>query len=133
MPKTITFRKAGTFWADPTPRSRALGSVCVFPLVALFSFLAIPAIGQNPEGSIVGTVKDPSGGRVPNAYVTASSVASGARRKTEANTLGEYRFDFLPPGRYRVEATAKSFQRIAFEVSLATGFSQTIDFALPIN
>jgi len=101
--------------------------------LALLVFFALPALGQNPEGSIVGIVKDPAGARVPKSHVTVKSLASGAGREAEANSLGEYRLDFLRPGRYWVEATARGFQTTGFDVTLATGFSLTIDFTLPIH
>lgn len=130
MPGVISLQKTGT--------GSMLGSglpvrAGIAPFFALVIFFAIPTFGQSPEGSIVGTVKDPAGARVPNAHVTVKALASGARRETEANSLGEYRFDLLLPGRYRVEATVKSFQTTRSDVTLATGFSQTIDITLPIH
>ena len=98
----ISLRKAMALWTDPKLCSASSLSASVCPSFVLLVFLAIPAIGQSPEGSIVGAVKDPGGARVPNAHVTVRSLASGAGRETEANALGEYHFDLLPPGRYRI-------------------------------
>jgi hypothetical protein len=96
-------------------------------------FIAISASGQTAEGSIIGTIKDPTGSRVPNAQVTVKSLASGAMRKTETGAFGGYRFDLLSPGGYRIEASAKGFQTSAVNIAVTTGSSQTIDFTLTIR
>jgi hypothetical protein len=88
---------------------------------------------QSPEASIVGTVKDPSGAWVPGAHLSAKSLASGAERETNANGLGEFRFDLLPPGRYHVRATAPGFQVTQMDVALATGVTQALEIPLAIS
>ncbi|HXB56104.1 MAG TPA: TonB-dependent receptor [Vicinamibacteria bacterium] len=88
---------------------------------------------QSPEASIVGTVKDPSAARVPGAHLSAKSLASGAERETNANALGEFRFDLLPPGRYQVRAAAPGFQVTQIEVALATGVTHALEIQLAIS
>ena len=133
MPSMFPLQKMGTPWIGSKPCSVLSLCASVSTLLALLVLLALPVLGQTAEASIVGTVKDPGGARIPNARVTVRSLASAAERETEANSLGEYSFDFLPPGRYRIEAMATNFQTTGFEITLATGSSHTIDLALPIS
>jgi hypothetical protein len=105
------------------------------PRRALLALLlaTAPARGQSPEASIVGTVKDPSGARVPRAHVSVKSQASGVQREKEANALGEFRFDLLAPGKYHVRTTATGFQPADMDVALATGVAQALDIPLTIS
>jgi hypothetical protein len=43
---------------------------------------------QIPQGSIVGHVTDPAGGRVPNAEVTLENERTGVKRVTSTNQEG---------------------------------------------
>lgn len=61
-------------------------------------------------GTISGTVKDPSGGAVPNAQITAIHVATGATRKTTTNASGYYYLPFLQIGGYEIKAEANGFK-----------------------
>src|SRR6266540_3202951 len=56
-------------------------------LVALLAGAWAPAFGQSDRGAITGTIKDPKGGVVPDAKVTATNLESGEVR--EARTTGE--------------------------------------------
>jgi hypothetical protein len=69
--------------------------------------LAAFAFGQEITGSIQGTVKDPNGASVPNATVTATSEQRTFNTQTDAE--GAYTFEQLPPGRYKITATASGF------------------------
>src|ERR1700679_2761660 len=68
--------------------------------------LSTIAVGQQTTGSIVGTVKDQQGAVVNTATVKATNRDTGYSRSAPANGYGEYRIDYLPVGRYTVEATA---------------------------
>jgi len=72
------------------------------------SFLAY---GQQTTGSIAGTVKDQQDSVVNTAKVKATNVNTGFTRTAQANGYGEFRIDYLPVGKYTVEATAPSFER----------------------
>ena len=61
-------------------------------VVALVVLLALPLLvhGQSSEGTIVGTVTDPSGAVMPNVKITISSGLTGAVRALETNDDGQY-------------------------------------------
>jgi hypothetical protein len=94
---------------------------------ALFFILtcSVIALGQQVTGSIVGTVKDQQGALVATATVKASNVDTGYSRSAPANGYGEYRIDFLPVGKYTVEATAAGFERFV-QQNLALNVDQTL-------
>ncbi len=50
------------------------------------------------NGSITGTVKDPSGAAISGAAVTVASPERGINRQTTTNSTGEYNESALPPG-----------------------------------
>jgi hypothetical protein len=79
-----------------------LGSI----FVALISTLAA---AQTFRGAISGTVTDPSGSVVPNAQVTATDVATSIGHNTTTTSDGQFSFQDLPLGTYKVTVTAKGF------------------------
>src|SRR6266481_3017315 len=70
----------------------------------------IPAFGQVVKGSISGTVTDPQGAVVSGAVVKATQQDTGASFKTTSDSSGSFRFNLIPPGQYKVEATAQGFK-----------------------
>ena len=69
------------------------------PLLFL-SFLAPSALAQT--SSITGTIKDSTGGVVPQAQITAKNKATNASRSAFTNGSGTYRITNLAPGIYDV-------------------------------
>jgi len=101
-------------------RAGILGALC------LMLFAAGLLRAQN-VGSLGGTVTDPSGAAVANAKVTATDLASGTTRTTEADKNGEYTIVQLAPGTYKVEVTKDGFRsfiaaKVSVLVATATGF-----------
>jgi len=68
--------------------------------------------GQSVTGSIAGTVKDVSGGAVPNAKVTITDDEKGVVVRTATTgSVGEFSFPVLPVGRYSVTVEAPNFKK----------------------
>jgi hypothetical protein len=63
------------------------------------------------SGDLHVTVRDPKGGLVTNATVTAREQDKAFVRSTANNTEGEYRLVSLPPGMYTVTIEAPGFAR----------------------
>ena len=75
-------------------------------LLALVALLAPGlAIAQTTTGTILGEVKDSSGGAMPGVTVTAVNQANGLTRETVTDERGNYRFAAMPAGDYTVKAT----------------------------
>ncbi|HYU80958.1 MAG TPA: carboxypeptidase regulatory-like domain-containing protein [Vicinamibacterales bacterium] len=77
-------------------------------LIALFS--PAPISAQTTTGTILGEVKDATGGSLPGVTVTALNQSNGATRETTTDALGTYRFTAMPPGTYTIKASLSGFQ-----------------------
>jgi Carboxypeptidase regulatory-like domain len=62
------------------------------------------------EGTIAGTVLDPSGAVVPTATVTIRNTETGIRQSTISDSKGFYSFPSLAIGRYDLEIAAPGFR-----------------------
>lgn len=74
-----------------------------------FSLLPVVLLAQNSRGALRGTVQDPSGGRIISASITVEGVGVSLQRQATTNDRGEFRFDDLPAGTYRISVTATGF------------------------
>ena len=63
---------------------------------------APPARAQLLYGSVVGTVTDPQGYRVPGANILITNTANGLKRETVTNSEGEYTIVNVQPGTYDI-------------------------------
>jgi len=72
--------------------------------------LLLPCLASAQEGTILGTVTDPSGAAVPNAEVTILQLSTGTVRTFTTNDAGQYVAAGLPAGKYDVKITAPGFK-----------------------
>ena len=82
----------------------------VASLLAVILFLALPASGQAPVGTILGTVKDASGAVVAGATVTIKNTDTGDTRTLTTGSDGAYRANAMPIGNYEVRVEQAGFQ-----------------------
>jgi outer membrane receptor protein involved in Fe transport len=82
-------------------------------LAVIALLLAIPLVvsGQVTTATMVGTVTDPGGAKVPGAEVMARNVDTGLTRTVKTNDEGDYRIEFLPVGKYNLEVTLTGFKK----------------------
>src|SRR5205814_3594846 len=64
----------------------------IFILSLSLGFASAAAFGQQPTGSVEGTVKDPQGAVVQNATITIRNVATNSSRSGTTSDNGQYRF-----------------------------------------
>jgi hypothetical protein len=105
-------------------------------LVALFLVLVfvLPANAQTFRGAINGTVTDPSGAVVPAAHVKATNKATSIDYATESTSDGQFVFQDLPVGTYKVTVTAAGFPTLEVDnVSVAQGAIHTLPVQLKIS
>ncbi len=94
----------------------------------------IAAFSQQVTGTIVGTVKDEHGAVVTTATIKATNVDTNFSRSASTNSFGEYRIDYLPVGKYTVEATAGGFERfVRTNVSLDVDQKLTVEILLAVG
>jgi len=61
-------------------------------------FIAIPGALAQFNASITGTIRDLSGGRVPEAKITIKNAATNRSQSVTSGSDGVYRISALPPG-----------------------------------
>src|SRR5215472_12329014 len=88
------------------PSRRQVTFLLVFMAIAMSPSL----LGQANTASIRGMVTDSSGAVVPDAQVTLTNIGTGVQTATKTNPAGEYLFEFLPPGTYKIEVRATGFK-----------------------
>src|SRR5579862_1014158 len=86
-------------------RTYLLNCVGVFCIL----LLAAPAFGQSTFGSIVGTVKDPTGALIPAADVEVINEGTGAKQSFVTTSAGVFNVPNLGDGNYQVRVSAKGF------------------------
>jgi hypothetical protein len=92
---------------------------------------SIVAFGQQTTGSIAGTVKDQQGSAVNTATVKAINVDTGFSRSAPVNGYGEFRIDYLPVGKYTVQAEAATFERYV-QQNLTLDVDQTLSLDIKL-
>ncbi|MBL8214054.1 MAG: carboxypeptidase regulatory-like domain-containing protein, partial [Bryobacterales bacterium] len=78
------------------------------PLLLALLLTAASAAAQTTS-ELTGAITDATGAAIPGVQLAVINTATNARRETQTNDAGLYRFPFLPPGIYRVEATKDGF------------------------
>ncbi len=109
----------------------------------LFRFAVLPAgllwlaaalMAQGERGAITGLITDASSAAVPHVAVTVTETHTGVESKAVTNDAGLYRIPYLPPGTYRVSATAAGFKTAVMEpVEVPVATVVTANLALEVG
>jgi Carboxypeptidase regulatory-like domain len=102
-------------------------------ILAFFGLLALcagVAYGQAIDGNIVGTIVDSQGAAVVGADVTATNIATGVVATTKTGSTGDYRFDHLLVGTYRINAKMTGFKAVSENVVVELNKTGTRNFTL---
>ena len=103
-------------------------------LALLLAGVASPSWGQTTTGSILGDVKDSTGGSLPGVTVTAVNQATGLTREAVTDELGTYRFSAMPPGVYTVKAALAGFKEASrVDLRLAINSQLVAPFTLEVG
>ena len=102
--------------------------------LAALTFFLLPADAR-AQGSIAGSIKDPSGAVLPGVTVEASSPALIEKtRHAVSDSSGNYRITDLPPGTYSVSFTLTGFKTVRREGVLIQGtFSAPVSAELAVG
>jgi hypothetical protein len=104
---------------------RLLGSLIVFAL------LGLSAYAQTFRGAINGTVTDPSGAVVSGATVKATNSGTGVAVTAVTTSDGQFSFQDLPLGTYKIEVSSAGFRPVAFDnVTVTAGSVYTLPVKL---
>jgi outer membrane receptor protein involved in Fe transport len=101
-------------------------------LILIFTFSATAQTFNN--GTIIGTVTDPSGAAVPDAIVRVTRDNPPLRRETRTDTAGNFRIPLVPPGDYQMEFEKAGFQKVQIAaVNLSAAQQLRVDAQLPVG
>src|ERR1022692_2394975 len=120
-------------------------TVCVYvsgmrrisPLIiaAVFALTLVPCMcqAQDFRGSLAGTVADSSGGRVQSADVSLQAPESSLERHTKTDSRGEFRFDDLLPGNYKLTVRAPGFAEASSNVTVVVSSVREVGVTLNLR
>lgn len=84
--------------------------------LVLFSLsIASSSYAQSTFGTVLGTVKEPSGAVVANAKVQLVNVGTSVAKSTVTDQTGTYQFVNVDAGTYQVSVEAVGFEKLQFE------------------
>ncbi len=102
--------------------------------VLLVLLFVSPASAQTFRGAINGTVTDPSGASVPGATVKATETSTNIDHTTTASSEGQFSFQDLPLGFYKVTVSASGFPSYTVDkVEVVAGQIYTLSIPLKIG
>ncbi len=96
--------------------------------------LAAPAFAQFETATVVGTVRDSSGGVVPDAKVTLTNVETGVSAIRPSDANGNYEFFTVRIGSYLVTAEKDGFSvALVDNVQITVGARQRVDLSMTVG
>jgi hypothetical protein len=102
--------------------------------VVVLGILVAAGYGQTFRGAINGTVSDPSGAMVSGATVKATDVATGVTLTTTTTSDGQFAFQDLPLGTYKIVVNAGGFSTLTTEnVTVTAGQAYTLPVKLKVG
>ena len=125
-----TVRMKGT---RATGRLRSALSIFLFVASVHLLLPELTCSQGETTSAIIGQVSDASGGAVPGARVTVTSMETGLKRGAKTDDLGRFNFPQLKPGTYSVRVEAEGFESQQNDaVPAGLGQKQTVDFIVRV-
>src|SRR3982075_2365679 len=109
-------------------------AVWIFVIVAISILSTGHVYAQVAGATLTGTVKDASGGIIPNAQVAIRDVATAVTRTVSTGGAGLYTAPNMLPGTYEIRVTASGFSTVVQKgVTLTVGAQQVLDFTMQVG
>jgi hypothetical protein len=103
-------------------------------VLLLLSLFVVPANAQTFRGAINGIVTDPSGAVVPGAHIKATNKATSIDYTSESTSDGNFVFQDLPVGAYKVTVIAAGFPTLEVDgVLVAQGAIYTLNAGMKMS
>ena len=105
-----------------------------FALVVLLFVFSSQLHAQYENGSLLGTVRDPSGAPIANAALTITNTATAITTQAKTNDVGDYDVPSLRVGVYTITASSPGFSdAVAQNITVSVGNRQHIDLTLKVG
>src|SRR5579864_3610268 len=102
-----------------------------FGLILATMLVSVNLYSQTFRGAINGTVSDPSGAVVAGAVVKATNTGTGVSLSGTTTSDGQFSFQDLPLGTYKIEVSASGFRTAAVDnVAVTAGSAYTVTVKL---
>ena len=106
----------------------------LLPAIAFLGLIALHANAQTFRGAINGTVTDPADAAVVGAQVKALETATGIEHSTVSTSEGQFSFQDLPLGVYKVTVTATGFPAYTVDkIEVSAGKIFTLEVKLKLQ
>jgi hypothetical protein len=105
-------------------------------LFLLISFFALPGVvlAQFDSGTVLGTVRDPTGATVAGASITLENVKAGVSFNAKTNNEGSFEFPNQRLGSYRVRVESPGFRTsTSSDFDLTVNARQRVDITLEVG
>jgi hypothetical protein len=103
-------------------------------LISCALLWASSLFGQFETAEVLGSVHDPSGGRVAKAAVTLTNHGTSTEAKTSTDDSGNYDFSNVKVGKYTVSVEAPGFSKVsATDIDVAVEARQRVDLTLQVG
>jgi hypothetical protein len=110
-----------------------LAGLGLAPATLLTGFASSAFAQTSVSGDIAGMVTDPTGAAIPNATVTVQNIGTAATKTSKSDSSGAYRASLLPPGSYKVTASAAGFNTVSEVVNVNQGNVTSGDLKLAVG
>jgi hypothetical protein len=108
-------------------------SLLTASVLGMLVLCSISAQAQSTAGTVLGSVRDPSGSLVPKAKIELTNTGTNAVRATETNSNGGYQFVSIDVGTYQLKVSAPGFQSTEFQAfDLAARETKRLDVDLKV-
>jgi hypothetical protein len=102
--------------------------------IACAAAFILPLIGQTTTATLLGVLRDSSGGVIPAARVTARNMDTGFTRSSTSDDTGSYLITNLPVGRYSLTAELEGFQQFVQDgITLEVNQNARVDVMLSVG
>ncbi len=105
----------------------------LLPALALLCALATIAHGQSYQGGLRGSLHDNAGNALSTVTLSLTNESTRLTRTTATNANGEYVFDRVDPGKYKLEATSGGFKKLERSVVIETQQQLLLDLVMVIG
>jgi Carboxypeptidase regulatory-like domain len=118
-----------------TTRELLVGAARAIVIALVMSLLVVvPAGWAGVNGSVSGTVKDPSESVIATVRVTATNIETGITQTVTTDSKGFYSFASLSVGHYSLEFTATGFKPYQYSgVTIDTNSAVVVDAVLQVG